>query len=414
MTPPPSPSRPPGAPGAPCAPCGPVAPLGPAGPAADGAPRAAAGLLLRALNEPPPNELRGAVLGELGQAETLAHEPAAAEHLRGALEISAGSAARVPLGCALGELLIWRGQPLQAHTLLGRLIEELGEHRIPRCGPRSRRSGPPAPRWTSAWSERSSHACRSSTSWRWRPVRRDARCRSSRLAGGHSGDRTRAIGASCSIGPSKVAVRCRAHSRIGDGQLCDRRAGLADEVTAAEAMLSDIRADARARGSIHAHLTALTWGSLLALRRGKLPDAESDARMALELARRHGMVWALTWVSAFLGQALLERGALAGCTGKTCYLNRVKRGEALVVTEHGRRVARLIRFTASGYAEIAALRRYDADRTARAHGRSNSTRALALLATTTACRRGHHARLPTWCGRLWAHVRLPAICGLVG
>ena len=38
---------------------------------------------------------------------------------------------------------------------------------------------------------------------------------------------------------------------------------LADEVQRAESLIGDIRADARARGSIDAHLTALTWGALL-------------------------------------------------------------------------------------------------------------------------------------------------------
>jgi ATP/maltotriose-dependent transcriptional regulator MalT len=57
-------------------------------------------------------------------------------------------------------------------------------------------------------------------------------------------------------------------------------------------------------------LAALTWGSLLALRRGDLPQAESDARTTLELARRHEVLWTKIWSTAFLVQALVQRGEL--------------------------------------------------------------------------------------------------------
>ena len=47
---------------------------------ADGAPQTAGRLLERALREPPPDAVRGAVLGELGHAEVLARDPGAVEH----------------------------------------------------------------------------------------------------------------------------------------------------------------------------------------------------------------------------------------------------------------------------------------------------------------------------------------------
>ena len=47
---------------------------------------------------------------------------------------------------------------------------------------------------------------------------------------------------------------------------------LSDEVERAEALLADIRADARARGSIISHLVDLAWGAFLWLRRGELRD----------------------------------------------------------------------------------------------------------------------------------------------
>ena len=50
---------------------------------------------------------------------------------------------------------------------------------------------------------------------------------------------------------------------------------------------------------------------MLALRGGELFRAEDDARAALELADRHGVLWARIWSAAFLAGALLERDAIA-------------------------------------------------------------------------------------------------------
>ena len=46
---------------------------------------------------------------------------------------------------------------------------------------------------------------------------------------------------------------------------------LSDEVERAEALLADIRADARARGSIISHLVDLAWSAILRLRTGRAP-----------------------------------------------------------------------------------------------------------------------------------------------
>ena len=57
---------------------------------------------------------------------------------------------------------------------------------------------------------------------------------------------------------------------------------LSDEVERAEALLADIRADARARGSIISHLVDLAWGAFLRLRTGRAATAAEDAREALD------------------------------------------------------------------------------------------------------------------------------------
>ncbi len=85
---------------------------------------------------------------------------------------------------------------------------------------------------------------------------------------------------------------------------------LSDEVERADALLADIRADARARGSIVSHLVDLAWGAFLHLRRGELATAISDAQAALALARRTDANWVEIWMVACLCEALLDHGEL--------------------------------------------------------------------------------------------------------
>jgi ATP/maltotriose-dependent transcriptional regulator MalT len=85
----------------------------------------------------------------------------------------------------------------------------------------------------------------------------------------------------------------------------------ADEVGRAQKLIADVRADTVSRGSVNAHLSEQTWSALLALRQGDVPLAQAQARAALDLARRHDVVWAQVWLAACLAEALLEGGAVA-------------------------------------------------------------------------------------------------------
>ena len=84
---------------------------------------------------------------------------------------------------------------------------------------------------------------------------------------------------------------------------------LSDEVERAEALLADIRADARARGSIISHLVDLAWGAFLRLRTGELRRGRGR-RAALALARRIDANWVEIWLVACLCDALREQGEL--------------------------------------------------------------------------------------------------------
>jgi DNA-binding CsgD family transcriptional regulator len=278
---------------------------------ADGAPHTAARLLGRALSEPPPSELRGAVLAELGQAEARARDPEAVEHLTKALDLSRDPATRVRLAGELGNLLVWVGRPLQGHAIVTSTIEDLDDDADPAL-----RAALEMVRAAAASVERTLVG---------EVEPRLPELRELAVAAGPQG---RALlifeGAwRAQSGPYDDSWRELFDRGLDGGRfLAEQTAGspivplaaavltLADEVDRAENLLAGIRADAHARGSIDAHLTALTWGSLLALRQGELRHAESDARTALELAERHEVVWTKVWSTAFLVQTLIERGAI--------------------------------------------------------------------------------------------------------
>jgi len=83
---------------------------------------------------------------------------------------------------------------------------------------------------------------------------------------------------------------------------------LADEIGRAESLLSEVRADARSRGSIGSHLIDLAWSAYLALRRGDAETAAIDAGNALELAQRLEVMWIAIWMMACRTDALRVLG----------------------------------------------------------------------------------------------------------
>ncbi len=278
---------------------------------ADGAPRTAIRLLRRSLSEPPATDLRGVVLGELGEAEALARHPAAAPHLTEALTLVAPPEIRVRLVRSLSELLIWDGRADEAHAVVVRTLEELGptaapplraaletlraataavdrrlvaevEPRLPELRELASAAGPAGRGllvFEACW-----RAAREPHTTGWREL----------LDAGL--DRGRLVAEEVS-GPQM-------------GRYAIAALVFTDEVQRAQQQIADVRADTLSRGSVDAHLSVLTWGALLALRRGDLAYAEVEARAALELADGHDIVWAKVWSATFLAEVLLEWGAV--------------------------------------------------------------------------------------------------------
>jgi DNA-binding CsgD family transcriptional regulator len=273
---------------------------------------AAAILLRRALAEPPAATERAAVLGELGKAEVLAGDPAAADHLTEALGLTQDPASRTALACALGELLVWsRGKAVQAYEMLTGTLAELGTD-----APPSLRAPIETLRLATA-------------SVDVRLVSKVA----PQLATIHElADVAGPAGRGLKIFEASWAAQLgiaggdwlgRLKEGLDGGRfVVDHTGGspivvyaaivlvLTDEVEEAEALLADVRADARSRGSMLSHLVDLAWGSLMWVRRGDLDRAVADAQSALGVAQSVDAGWVRIWLSACLADALREKGAL--------------------------------------------------------------------------------------------------------
>ncbi|MEA2143689.1 MAG: hypothetical protein QOI64_2119 [Solirubrobacteraceae bacterium] len=90
-----------------------------------GAPDSAIAYLRRALEEPPPAELRGHMLSELGEAEALVSGPTAVEHLRAAYEAIDAPDERARVGRILVRTLVFVAPPEETGATARRVLDDL-------------------------------------------------------------------------------------------------------------------------------------------------------------------------------------------------------------------------------------------------------------------------------------------------
>ena len=274
-----------------------------------GAPEAAATLLQRALREPPPPELRDEVRFALGVAQVRLGDMDGIEHLMAALgeisDLRRRSAGTVELMLALGingrmeesvdvavraidvVAPLDREAALALESVLGattKLIE-----RPPPLPPRWRRYGPitgatPGERMLLgeiAW-EQAMHGARADEV--------------SRLA-------RRAI----SDGAATVLLGYGAQPQFFQAAYL---IAIGDHFDETEAVLREGLAASRKAGSLALTATAEHWLAHLALRRGRVREAEAHAATSAELADLIGWQEAFWSARALLAQALVERGEL--------------------------------------------------------------------------------------------------------
>jgi DNA-binding CsgD family transcriptional regulator len=94
--------------------------------AARGAPESAAAYLRRALSEPPPRELEGGMLLELGLAEFSAGQPGWHGHLKAAVESAGDNATRIAAALLFANVLRWHRRTAEAIEVCDRVAAGLG------------------------------------------------------------------------------------------------------------------------------------------------------------------------------------------------------------------------------------------------------------------------------------------------
>jgi DNA-binding CsgD family transcriptional regulator len=276
---------------------------------ADGAPDAAVAFLRRALAEPCLTELRPNLLHQLGAAELSCQDPQALDHLRESLEATEEARPRAIVAASLAMGLLLVDDPATAMSVLTTAIEELGGTDVEL-------------EWMleaqllgAAYQEQSA---RDLYEARVADVRR--------LQIGDSPAGRMLLAMLCSdavrnLQPAKV-VRELGVRAWADGKLIDEvgpesplffyavdAALITDSLDLASTYLDVAVARAQRNGSAVGFANASAVRSDAYFRRGRLVEAEADARAALEVAPES---WALKPITAglFLGQVLIERGQL--------------------------------------------------------------------------------------------------------
>jgi DNA-binding CsgD family transcriptional regulator len=275
-----------------------------------GAPEVAARYLRRALVEPPIASERSVVLHQLGSAELLAREPAAADHLAQALDATTDRGARGGIALLLGRAAVSTGRLAEAREWLGAEIEQL-EGTQPELAARLESYRSAAGVWHPRFAPE---------------LERDLpRLRTLAVRGGAGGRSLLLLIAfrSAFDGGRRDEILTLVEQGLDQGRLIESESAEAieitwavraltfvDELDRAERLLDEMVADSRKRGSVMGYATASAWRAAIALRRGLIASAEVEARSAVELTTAHGLHFLAPYAHGFLGEALIEQGEL--------------------------------------------------------------------------------------------------------
>jgi DNA-binding CsgD family transcriptional regulator len=277
-----------------------------------GAPDSAVRYLRRALEDPPQPEWRSHVMLELGRAEAVAGEEEAVERLRAAIDLIADPRQRAITSLEIGRALYAQGRHADAAEAFRRGAAEAGEiDRELQLQLRTsytlvaRMIGEPTDdaEGTAPAPQEAEEAAASTPAGR---VLLGHLALEEALRGG-----------------SRQEVLNLAHAALSRGELMEDETAdglgpyfvasalvIAEDLQGAELALATAIEDARSRGSVLGYATACYFRSWATLRRGRLNDAASDARSALDL-ERFGWRMGLPGAHAILARSLWERGDVA-------------------------------------------------------------------------------------------------------
>ena len=268
-----------------------------------GAPRAAAGLLGRALAEPPPPGQRAEVLREAARAEAAAGREVACAHLEEALVLVTDQRERAEIALEVAETYAALFRWVDAVDVLERALAELGEAdrglaarlegELVVCGLHdARRAGRVAPVLT----------------------RLGSRCLE---AGSESLAVARAMTMLLAGRPADqiAGLLGEALARAGpEVENWDTRAALlwvlvvAERFAAVEECLKPMLAQVQRCGSARGFVAAYSTLGLLKLRLGALPEADAAARIALRVLQEADLAPGLGFAATVLADVAVEAG----------------------------------------------------------------------------------------------------------
>jgi DNA-binding CsgD family transcriptional regulator len=273
---------------------------------AQGAAETAVGYLTRALDEQVDPAQRAELLVELGLAERRTNGPAAADHLRAALELLTDRSRRSMVALELGRALWFTDRIADALAVFEQALDDVDRNRDPDLYELLL-----AELISSAWWD--AQTC-SIAEAKVGDVDLDA------LHGGLGSERLLATMAHYEyrLGLRRDLAIQLARRALGPGNLLASgttafyyavnvlpRSGLLDE---AVSILSQAVAQARRRGDIPNVAFALMWRGKHQTQRGDLRAAVPDLREAVDLCAAHGVLVARPYNIGFLAHALVEQG----------------------------------------------------------------------------------------------------------
>jgi DNA-binding CsgD family transcriptional regulator len=283
-----------------------------------GGAESAAAYLRRALAETADVRLQAELLGELGRAEKVVGDPAAAEHLRESLRLAGDPAVRAAVAPDLAELLLLAGQ-WDAGTAVIRsaLADMTGRDRQP--GKPVHAAVTRLQAWWAGLAAYDPHLV-AEFDHRLGELRTAARgpdATSRMLAGllagvlAWRGER----GAGMLALLDHALDQDRLLARVDSDPLMAAQALFAplflDELDRAEALADQLLTLSRSRGSVIGLVIAACVRAAVRTRHGELVSAETEVRAVIEIAMEHGMAFAVPSALYFGADALIERPELA-------------------------------------------------------------------------------------------------------
>jgi DNA-binding CsgD family transcriptional regulator len=273
-----------------------------------GGPESAATYLRRALDEPLDDGVRAEVVFELGQAEALVEGLAASARLTEALRLAQEPKRRAAIAALLARRLFYEGGAEAAVAVCRDALEELGESDA------ALRARLEAELLLNAMSSPSLVRVTGELTARGLRSRHAEGFGAKALLAGSAW-----VGAVAGL-PAE-AMTMRAEQALAGGELLAEDTGgpaficaalvlaVADSERALETCAAGLRA-ARATGNGFAFATNKSFTSRVRLFRGELSDAVADGTEGLEACENYEIAIGPCYASAFLAEALMERGEL--------------------------------------------------------------------------------------------------------